>query len=525
MIQRTAETQYFQFPKYKMTVRPAIRSNTVITARADPPLSLTVTEDLYVYFSTIITPFALLFNIYPQITNTYLKFAHSKSALPILFTISMLRRLCLAIFIMMVASLQARAQVINNALDPTAQQNSMFNQGKDSTIMKQGEWKEERARMYYNTLNSAVARYPDTTLENFHRFQRVQPWWGKDLGNFGTAVRNQLFTPNLPTGMSLGYHIYDMYRLSLDSLRFYNTTRPYSAFSFMLGSKTEQNVEILHTQNITPNWNLAARMRYFTSAGFYKLQKANSMSGDFSSNYQSPNKRFYQAAGLVFNRHSQDENGGITSDSLLDVAAFSDRQRIDVNLPASENGQNNAAVRNRLANVDFVLQNNYSFGKTDTVYTNYSTGMSLNFTPRFRIQHQLRLHNETHTFRDLAPTVARYRFTNDSIPFNTTDSVYGQQKWFYVDNRLSLNGFLGKSSELVQIEAGIGNRIDRFSTKYIADRDVLNSVGNYLFGEIKKEAFKAKQWSYQATAQFFFTGDATGNFDLRGEVARDLGNL
>lgn len=260
------------------------------------------------------------------------------------------------------------AQIINNNLDPSAQQNNMFNQGKDTNALKTSlEWKEEHAKIYFNYLNSAVVHYPDTTLANFHRYQPVQPWWGKDLGNYGTAIRNQFFSPSLPMGMSLGYHIYDMYKLNLDSLRFFNTTRPYSAFSFMMGSKNEQNVEILHTQNITPGWNIAARLRYLSSEGFYNLQKANSISGSVSTNYQSKNKRYYVASGFVYNRYKQQENGGIKNDALLDSTSYGNRQLIPVNLPALSPGSRTAAVTNQLRDYDFYLQNNYSFGKTDTL--------------------------------------------------------------------------------------------------------------------------------------------------------------
>ncbi|MFA6060627.1 MAG: putative porin [Taibaiella sp.] len=434
-------------------------------------------------------------------------------------------RLYLLALLVVVSCTHVTAQVINNNQDPTTQQNSMFNQGKDSTIQKQKEeWKEEHARIYYNNLNSIVVRYPDTTLENFHRYQPVQPWWVKDLGNSGSAARNLFFTPAIPTGLSLGYHIYDVYRLTLDSLKFYNTTRPYSAFAFMLASKSEQNVEILHTQNITPLWNFAGRLRYFSSAGFYKLQKTNSISSSFSSNYQSKNKRYYMALGFVYNRHKQNENGGIVSDTLLENSKYADRQLIDVNLPPVNSSSKNAAVVNTLRDLDFYVQNNYSFGRTDTVYTKDSSGVSYNFTPRFRIKHQLQLHSENHTYKDMDPETNRYKFI-DSIPFNAIDTLYGSQNWFYVDNKFSLNGFLGKASELVQIEAGIGNRIDRFSTKYVSGEEVQNSVGNYIFGEIKKEATQKGQWNYLAAANFFFTGDATGNFDISGSVGKDLNNI
>ncbi len=418
---------------------------------------------------------------------------------------------------------EMNGQVMNNNLDPAAQQSNLFKQGQDSTIMKSEEnWKDEQAKIYFNTLNSAVARYPDTSIGKMHRFQPRQPWWGQDLGNYGTAVRDLFFNPVMQPGLSLGYHIYDLYQLTLDSLAFYNTTRPYSAFSFLLGSKNEQHVSLLHTQNISPRWNFAAAIRYVTSEGFYKQQKANNLSGSFSTNYQSENQRYYLAAGFVYNRFKQDENGGIISEEQLDNPYYSDRQLLDVRLPPN-NGSVNSAVNNIFRNYDFYIQNNYSLGRTDTLYNTDSTSAQLQFTPRFRLKHQLRLHSEKHYYKDRSPETERYAFIGN-FEFADLDSVFSIQNWLYVDNKFSLNGFLGKRSELVQIEAGIGNRIDRFSTDYRSpDATAQSSFGNYLFGELKKEAFRDGQWNYMAAAQFYFTGPAAGNFSLTANAGKELG--
>lgn len=433
------------------------------------------------------------------------------------------RYFCWTLLLWVCYAFPAQAQVINSNLDPASQQNQMFNQGRDSAALKTTtDWKEEKARIYYNHLNSALVRYPDTSLECFHRYQPVQPWWGRHLGNYGSAARNQFFTPFLPMGQSLGYHIYDLYRISLDSLRFYNTTRPYSAFSFMLGSKTEQNVDLLHTQNITPGWNVAARIRYYSSNGFYNIQKTNNIGGSISTNYQSKNQRYYLAAGLVYNKFRQNENGGIRDERLLDSSGYADRQLIPVVLPAAAVNSRNPAISNQFRDYDFYLQNNYSFGRSDTLYNKDSTGYSLEFTPRFRIKHQLQLHAEKHVYLDVSPQTASYQFM-DTLTFTGTDTLGNAQNWFYVDNKFSLNGFLGKRSQLVQIEAGIGNRIERFSTQYDGGEDKSSSVGNYVFGELKKEAFAAGQWSYLAAAALYFTGDATGNFDVRATAGKDLG--
>lgn len=468
-------------------------------------------------------------------TDSYLKFAVQNPILNLLSKPALLL-FTFVCFALMVPG-RISAQVINynnnitNSTDPSQQQqNNLFNQGRDSAAFKlNANWKDEQAKIYFNYLNSAVARNPDTTLSFFHRYLPQQPWWGKDLGNANTAVRNEMFTPTVNPGLSLGYSAYDLYKLTLNNLAFYNTTRPYTAFSFMMGSKNEQNVDILHTQNVTPNWNFAGRLRYQSAQGFYNLQKANNIGGSLNTNYQSKNQRYYLAAGFIYNRFKQDENGGLNTnnlDSLLrNVGDYSDRQVLDVNMPTRRGSFTNAAVSNTLRDWTFYIQNNYSIGQADTLYNKDSTQATYRFTPRFRLKHQLELHSERHMFRDLNPDTLRYALAGLANVRRDTflqDSVYMAQSWFYVDNKFSLNGFLGKKTELVQIEAGIGNRIDRFSTDYIKDRDQSSDVSNYLFGEIKKEAFAEGQWEYKAAARFIFTGPALGNFDVNASVGKDL---
>jgi len=436
-------------------------------------------------------------------------------------------RCIFSLILITLTSLAGQAQVINNnfgANPPNGYDPNNPNNVPDSVKNKLNkEWKEESAVIYYNTLNSAKAKYPDSSLNNFHRYQPIQPWWGKDLGNYGTAVRNQFFTPVTPIGLSLGYHVYDMYMMTLDSLRFYNTTRPYSSFQYLLGSKLEQNAAILHTQNINPFWNFAFNLRYNSAIGFYKLQRANNLSFSFNTNYLSPNKRYYVASGIIFNKFRQDENGGVKDIRQLDSPAYAQRTTMDVNLP-SGNVTTSAAVANAQQVLDFYIQNNYSFGRTDTIYNQDSTGMSLEFTPRFRIKHQLLLHADKHTFRDFEPDSARYAEANIvNYKFAPIDTVISTQSHFYIDNKFSLNGFIGKLKELVEIEAGVANRIDYFNTNYPVGKDKLNSIGNYLFGQIKKEAFDKGQWEYQANAQLFLTGDAVGNFNINAFVGKDLG--
>ena len=194
-------------------------------------------------------------------------------------------------------------------------------------------WRNEPINIHATRAFSNVRVYPDTGIHNYQRRLFIQPWY-RDLGNLGTAARSQLFLPeNLGhTGPSLGYHVYDVYRYNADSQIYFNTTRPFTVFSYQLATKLEQTLRILHTQNISPNWNFAVRYQKINAPGFYRLQRTNHDAAALSTHYSSPNQQYELFGAAVYNKEQCDENGGIVHDSFLTDARYFDRQTIPVAL-------------------------------------------------------------------------------------------------------------------------------------------------------------------------------------------------
>lgn len=406
---------------------------------------------------------------------------------------------------------------------------------RDTTANKSNTntWKSEDANMYYEVLGSAKLLTPDTSLHNFQRRPFIQPW-ARDLGNPGSPIYNLAFTPDYRVGPTLGYHIFDAYRFDLDSLQYYNTNRPYSVFNYTLGSKLEQVAGILHTQNIKPNWNFMAQYRKVNAPGFYKVQRNNTDNFALSTNYKSLNKRYTLYAGMVYNKQQHDENGGIVNDSELNDLTYVDRRTVDVAYQNTAYSITRSAISNMQRDFGVVLQHSYTWGPVDTTYNEDSTQYTYKVHPRFSITHKLQLSTEKHIYKDLAPDSVRYTslfnvaFAHTGTPYYIIggDSVVTQQKWFWVDNKIMLNGFLGKAANPLQFSAGVGNRYDEFivTPAYLVELDRSKVVSNYLTGEIKKEALKEGQWGYGATAKLFATGQYAGNSNIDAMIGRDFKN-
>ncbi len=429
---------------------------------------------------------------------------------------------------------------------PSGQPSSNLNKTqKDTSKTNTNQWKNEVINITYEKLNSARIFIPDTSLHTFQRMPFIQPWY-RDLGNLGSPVSNLFFTPENRVGPTLGYHIFDVYRFDVDSLNFYNTSRPYSVFSYLLGSKLEQTAGIMHTQNIRPNWNFAVEYRKINSPGFYKIQRNNHDNAFFTTNFKSLDKHYTLFAAMVYNKEQHDENGGIAIDTQLTSATYSDRKTID----AVYQNDNYSITRSSVTNVqrDFtiLLQHSYTFGRTDTTYNEDSTQYNYKLKPLFSITHKMEMSTEKHTYKDLTPDSLRYvtlfnqNFTSNGSGYYAVggDSVITQQKWFWIDNKLLLNGFIGKEGQETKFSIGLGNRYDQFisqpvtvvhdsATKkiYSTGLDRNSLVSNYLAGELKKEALHAGEWEYGANTKLFLTGPDAGDFLLNALIGKELKNI
>jgi hypothetical protein len=389
-------------------------------------------------------------------------------------------------------------------------------------------WRDDPVSIHATKAFSALKFYPDTSLHTFHRRPFLQPF-KRDLGNLGTPVRNQLFTPeNLgTTGPSLGYHVYDAYYPRIDSILYYNTTRPYTDFNYQLGSKLEQTLRIMHTQNITPGWNAAVSYQKINSAGFYRLQRSNHDAGTASTHYQSRNQQYELFGAMTYSKFQTDENGGINGDTLLTDSIYTERLTIPVlleneNYTSTSSQGRRSSVTNTFRDFSMQIRHQYTLGRRDTFYNADSTEYSVRLVPRFAIQHRLLAGSQKRIFKNLAPDSFVYApFFNRS--FGTVDSVYSAQQWSWVDNNVSLNGFFGPADNQLAFQAGIGNRLDNFYTDVLNSRDRTSIISNYLSGSLRKEALRDGDWGYSADAKFFFSGTAVGNFLLNGELSKDFG--
>lgn len=380
------------------------------------------------------------------------------------------------------------------------------------------QWRDERAYVFYQRLDERTRLFPDSSIHRLHRRPFSEPWL-RDLGNLGSAIYNMYFTPEFRAGPTLGYHAFDPYRLTADSLPYYHTTRPYSIFSFGIGSRAEQCANIFHTQNIQPRWNIAVQYRRLTSPGYYKIQRTAHDDASLTTNYAGKKQHYRLQAALTYNKIQLDENGGQAADTFLENAQFADRKTIPVRFQNDAYSVTRSSVSNVQRDFTVLLHHSYAFGRMDTLYNQDSTQYAFKLNPRFRIGHQLRIHSEKHTYKDLAPDSNRYAELFQRR-FFSGDSVYQTQTWQALDNGLFIEGLVGPAQQQLQILAGFGARTDRFATANGLSKTEEAFFSNYLFASVRKDAQRPDAWTYQGQGLFYVTGSIAGCFQASSQIGK-----
>src|SRR5690606_14460656 len=145
-----------------------------------------------------------------------------------------------------------------------------------------------------------------------------------------------------------------------------------------------------------------------------------------------------------------DENGGIIlNEDALDSSKYSDRQTITTRFYNSQYGSGarnrRSPVSNVLRDASLLLQHSYTFGRTDTTYNEDSTSFRTALTPRFGISHRMQYNNVKYQYRDMRPDSLKYTgFFEHKFGTAGQDSLIMNHEWKQLDNRVALNGFIGK---------------------------------------------------------------------------------
>ncbi len=177
------------------------------------------------------------------------------------------------------------------------------------------------------------------------------------LGNLGTASQSKIYydRKKFETGFvfSEPYGIY--FHLPKEQL-YYNTKRQFTLLNYSTGGpkeESEQVLGVLHTQNVSKDFNFGFNFYMISSDGRYQNQEVKQNHITLFSSYKK--KAYRLNTNFGFNRVKGQENGGIDSLQFLNDNDYSNRKNIPVRL---------TDARTQVLNTNFYLAHEYQFGKT-----------------------------------------------------------------------------------------------------------------------------------------------------------------
>ena len=420
--------------------------------------------------------------------------------------------------------------VLSSAQDPMIQQmgnrikqvGGSMRSGSGSTDSLQRRNKmEDSITISFRYLDSTRSYKLDSTVTDFTR-RFPLPATYINLGNTGNAARSLLFSPNFNTGFDPGFHAFDVYKWKMNDVRFFNTTRPYSELNYMLGSRVEQMISLLHTQNIKPNWNFLFQYRLINSPGFFQNQKTNHNNYLLSSKYQSKNLRYHNYFVLLGNKLQSAENGGIidTSDILNDPI-YKERFNINTRIGgvsqfSSNFFSNKINTGNKYSEFTLLLRQQYDFGKKDSIVTD-STVLPL-FFPRVRFEHTLQLDQNKYIYQDNVADSVYYKTYYDTSLRYPKDTLLFRERWQVLTNDFSIYQF--PDAKNLQQFIKLGVLLQNISGELASGKEnFLNTAGHAEY----RNKTRNQQWDIEANGKLYFTGFNAGDYQAHISLQRMLG--
>ncbi len=380
---------------------------------------------------------------------------------------------------------------------------------------------EDSITISFRYLDSTGTYKLDSAIGDFTRRYPV-PATHIYLGNSGTATRSLLFSPVLSAGFDPGFHAFDVYEWKTEKARFFQTTRPYSEINYLLGSRVEQIIELMHTQNIKPGWNVAFQYRLINSPGYFQNQKTNHNNYSLTSKFQSRNLRYNAWLLLLGNKIQASENGGIIdTTNILDNPIYKERFNINTHIGGSNPFSGNffstkITTGNKYSEFTVILRQQYDLGRKDSVVTD-STVIPL-FYPRLRFEHTIRLDQDKYTFLDYIADSMYYKKYYDTSLRRPLDSFILRERWQVLSNDFSIYQF--PDAKNLQQFIKLGVLLQNISGDLSSgNKTFINTAGHAEY----RNRTRNQQWDIEANGKLYFTGFNAGDFEAHLGLQRQLG--
>lgn len=378
--------------------------------------------------------------------------------------------------------------------------------------------------MYYNRIVTWTAdtRFNELTLKELDTLANQHfydyPFFKKDvnatyLGTVGSPTQsyNWFKRETLYEAPTFTPYLTDTY--TPENLPQYNTKVPYTVLAywgtpFSYKKKEEGELNLITTQNITPEFNFTLGYLRYGSMGMLQNEETNNRTSFVAFNYLG--KRYIANGGYIGQTIIHNENGGV-QDTFWVRDTVVDAKSIAVNLTDAASN-----LKRRTFFIDHNLAVSMNFLRKDADSLSAGEG-----TMAF-IGHSGEFSTYKRTYTDNIATSDTYgrnfyfnRFFLDATSSNDRMDVKKLENRFFI----KLQPF-APDAIISKLNAGIGYQI--LSTYNFDPKDYLTGVkydtqhNLYLYGGASGMFRKYFQWS--ADGDYYYAGYRMFDFDLNGKV-------
>lgn len=430
----------------------------------------------------------------------------------------------LMVLFMMPVSAQMPRSIGSNSFGNNA---SNKNSNKKSDSLQHRDPFADSLTIYYRYFDSTRSRKIDSSIADYYSRLPMGPTY-HTLGTYGAPAQSYFFNPVMKAGWDPGFHQFDTYNFTAENTKFYQTSKPYSELAYLLGSKAEQLVSILLTQNRKGNFNYSFEYIFSSTPGFLKTQNNSHNNFRITTHYISKNKHYESFFIFISNKTAASENGGLRDAKQLDSLSTSlnDPYSLETRLgkagAASRNPFNTTVnTGNTYTNSSFLYKHHYDLGQKDSTVTDSMVYHF--FYPRFRIEHAFKFATSSYSFSDIAADSSLYsQYFNYKIHYNPAgDTISYKDKWTEINNEFSLISFPEKNNQSQFFKAGIAMQ------NLIGVFDTLTGKHNFynIYGLAEyRNRTKNQKWDIEAAGQFYLNGLNAGDYSAIISMKRLLGS-
>jgi len=252
---------------------------------------------------------------------------------------------------------------------------------------------------------------------NSNRLELYSPLHRKvvtsNLGNVGLPAQSMIFNNDRQVGFNYGFNPLDIYFIKPQNTQYINTKAPFTDIFYTQGGPELLLLNLKHSQNINPRWNAGIELNRITCQGDLLRQKSSFYGVNAFTSYYSKQKHYVLLGNLTWNNGTNQESGGIASDSAYESLTGSLRQ-VYSNL-----SQCSTIYHSRGA----YLKQFYRFGTSDKFITDKDT--TYDFIPTSQIVLTTHIQEFSSAFYnggDTSSTLLPHQYYD--ITNNTYDSIY-----------------------------------------------------------------------------------------------------